>query len=88
MKGLLWVLALFSLAVAVSLAARWMADAWADPVPAIEDVPMRNTLYGVRIIHTRARLLPADKLVEQAAFDKYNYIRDAYLQNRRSFIEE
>ncbi len=66
----------------------WMADAWADPVPAIEDVPMRNTLYGVRIIHTRARLLPADKLVEQAAFDKYNYIRDAYLQNRRSFIEE
>ena len=36
----------------------------------------------------RASLLPADKVVEQAAFDKYNYIRDAYFQNRRSAIHD
>jgi phospholipid-binding lipoprotein MlaA len=34
----------------------------------------------------RASLLPADKVVEEAAFDKYSYIRDAYLQHRRSEI--
>lgn len=63
-------------------------DMYADPIPRIDNVPVRNTLMGVRFIDTRASLLPADKLVEQAAFDKYNYIRDAYLQNRRSVIHD
>lgn len=61
-------------------------DIYADPVPRIDNIPVRNTLMGVRFIDTRAALLPADKVVEEAAFDKYNYIRDAYLQNRRSVI--
>jgi len=61
-------------------------DMYADPIPRIGDVPVRNTLMGLRFIDARAGLLPADKVVEQAAFDKYNYIRDAYLQNRRSVI--
>ena len=43
---------------------------------------------AVRYIDVRASLLPTDKVVEQAAFDKYNYIRDAYLQNRRSEIND
>ena len=66
----------------------WVVDLAGDPVPYIDDVPVRNSLLGVRLIHTRASLLPADKIVEQAAFDKYTYIRDAYLQNRRSVIKE
>lgn len=61
-------------------------DSYADPVMRVEDVSTRNTLAGVRFIDIRASLLPADKVVEEAAFDKYNYIRDAYLQNRRSVI--
>lgn len=63
-------------------------DIYADPVPRVDNVPVRNTLMGVRFIDTRASLLPADKVVEQAAFDKYSYIRDAYLQNRRSVIHD
>lgn len=63
-------------------------DMYADPIPAIDDIPVRNTLMGIRLIDKRASLLPADKVVEQAAFDKYNYIRDAYLQNRRSVIHD
>jgi len=47
---------------------------------------LRNSLLGTRIIDMRASLLPTDKVVEEAAFDKYNYIRDAYLQHRRSEI--
>ena len=66
----------------------FVVDASADPVMHLEDVSARNVLAGVRFIDLRASLLPADKVVEQAAFDKYNYIRDAYFQNRRSAIHD
>ena len=66
----------------------WMVDAAADPVWRVDDVALRNSLVGVSFIDLRASLLPTDKVVEQAAFDKYNYIRDAYLQNRRSAVRD
>lgn len=66
----------------------WVVDAYADPVRHVEDVPVRNSLAGLRAVDYRAALLPTDKIVEQAAFDKYIYIRDAYLQNRRSEISD
>ena len=66
----------------------WMVDAAADPVWRVDDVALRNSLVGVHFIDLRASLLPTDKVVEQAAFDKYNYIRDAYLQNRRSAVRD
>ncbi len=66
----------------------YAVDAYADPVMHVQDVPLRNTLAGVRFVDFRASLLPADKVVEQAAFDKYNYIRDAYLQNRLNEIND
>jgi phospholipid-binding lipoprotein MlaA len=66
-----------------------VVDGYADPVYyAIEDVPTRNILYATRIISTRAQLLPADKVIEEAALDKYTYIRDAYLQRRRNLIHD
>lgn len=61
-------------------------DATADPVVHIDHVPTRNVLVGLRFIDLRASLLPADKIIEEAAFDKYNYIREAYFQNRRNAI--
>ncbi len=64
----------------------WLVDTNIDPVWRVSDVPLRNTLAGTRFIDVRASLLPADKVVEEAAFDKYDYIRDAYLQNRRNEI--
>jgi phospholipid-binding lipoprotein MlaA len=66
----------------------WVVDSYADPVWYVDDVALRNTLVGVRFIDLRASLLPTDKIVDQAAFDKYNYIRDAYLQHRRSEIND
>ncbi len=66
----------------------WLVDTAADPVWRVDDVALRNSLVGVRFIDLRASLLPTDKVVEQAAFDKYNYIRDAYLQNRRSAVRD
>lgn len=61
-------------------------DVKADPVPNISDVPSRNTLLVTRIVSDRAQALPADKVIEEAALDKYSYIRDGYLQRRRNLI--
>lgn len=64
----------------------WGVDLMADPVGYVDSVPVRNSVRGLRIVDIRASLLPADKVVEEAALDKYAYIRDAYLQRRRNQI--
>jgi len=57
-----------------------------DPLWYIQDIPVRNTLVGVRLVDTRASLLPAEKVLEAAALDRYQFIRDAYLQLRRNLV--
>ena len=61
-------------------------DLATDPVGYVGHVPTRNTLSAVRIVDQRAALLPADKVIEEAALDKYSYIRDAYLQRRQNLV--
>ncbi len=63
-------------------------DVKADPVGYIDHVPTRNSLYALRVVSDRAALLPADKVIEEAALDKYSYIRDGYLQRRRNLIHD
>jgi phospholipid-binding lipoprotein MlaA len=63
-------------------------DATADPLTNFGDIATRNTLFAVRVVSERANLLPADKVIEEAALDKYSYIRDAYLQRRRNQIHD
>ena len=41
---------------------------------------------GTRLADQRAVLLDTDKTLEEAALDKYEFLRDAYLQRRRSLI--
>jgi len=66
-------------------AGAFVVDSAADPVGwGINEIPVLNSTRALRIVDVRAGLLPADQVVEQAAFDKYSYIRDAYLQRRRS----
>lgn len=43
-------------------------------------------LYGLDVIRTRADLLKAEKILEEAALDKYTFTRDAWLQRRRSQV--
>lgn len=61
-------------------------EAVADPVGRIGHVPTRNSATVLRLVNERAELLPADEIIEAAAIDKYAYIRDAYLQRRRSLV--
>lgn len=64
----------------------WMVDTYYDPVWRVDNIPLRNSLVAVRYVDLRASVLPTDKVIEEAAFDKYSYIRDAYLQHRRNEI--
>ncbi len=49
---------------------------------------LRNTLWGVDFVSTRARYLNATNLLEQAALDRYLFVRDAYLGRRRALLDE
>lgn len=59
---------------------------YADPVMYVRPVSVRNSMAALRFVDVRAGLLPSDKVLEEAALDKYAYIRDAYLQRRRNQI--
>ncbi len=60
-----------------------IVDYQADPVFQIDNVPLRNSLSGIRMVNTRANLFRAEKLMDGAAIDKYDYLRNAYLKSRR-----
>jgi phospholipid-binding lipoprotein MlaA len=57
-----------------------------DPVTRIEDIPVRNTLWALRLIDNRAQLLKAGEVLDEVALDKYTFIRDSYLQRRRNAV--
>lgn len=61
-------------------------DIATDPVGNLDHVRTRNSLSALRLISNRAALLPADKIIEEAALDKYAYVRDAYLQRRLNLV--
>jgi phospholipid-binding lipoprotein MlaA len=64
----------------------WIGDSYADPVWRTRPISVRNSMVALRFVDIRASLLPADKIVDEAALDKYAYIRDAYQQRRRNQI--
>lgn len=49
-------------------------------------VAWRNSLTALDFVNTRANLLDATSTLEEAALDKYAFVRDAYLQRRRSQV--
>jgi phospholipid-binding lipoprotein MlaA len=67
--------------------------AWLSMSPPIRS-PMSTTFrpaipcWPTRVISDRAQFLKADKVIEEAALDKYSYVRDAYLQRRQSLIHD
>lgn len=52
----------------------------------IDNVRVRNWILGTRVVNQRAELLQTDDLISGAALDKYRFIRDGYLQRRRSLV--
>jgi phospholipid-binding lipoprotein MlaA len=62
------------------------ADIYTDPMGEIRPIDLRNTLAVTRGVQTRADLLEASRILDEAALDKYVFQRDAYLQRRRSLV--
>lgn len=61
-------------------------DWYGDPLGYAENVRVRNIARAVRLVDSRAALLSTSSLLEDAAFDPYQFVRDAYLQRRESRI--
>ena len=58
-----------------------------DPVWA-RHIPTRNVAFSLRAVNRRAELLTASSAIEDAALDKYAFVRDAYVQRRQSLIDD
>jgi len=56
------------------------------PLTEVRPIALRNSLYGLYLVNTRADLLDASRLLEEAALDRYTFQRDAYFQRRRNLI--
>jgi phospholipid-binding lipoprotein MlaA len=61
-------------------------DFWGDPWTHVYPVSSRNTGVLLRAIDQRATVLDASNLMEDAALDRYEFIRDGYLQRRSSRV--
>ena len=54
-------------------------DSYVNAYRYVDDVPVRNSVFALNIVDTRAKLLSAERLIRG---DRYRFIRNAYLQNR------
>lgn len=52
----------------------------------LNSVALRFPVAAARTVNARAQFLDEDKTLEEAALDKYEFIRDAYLQRRTSLV--
>ncbi len=52
----------------------------------VDDSATRNALTATNIVNLRATYLNAGSIVDGAALDKYSFMREAYLQRRRSQV--
>jgi phospholipid-binding lipoprotein MlaA len=53
-----------------------------------DDDHVQNSLTALEVVDTRAGLLRAGTLLNEAAIDKYSFVRDFYLQRRQNQIDD
>ena len=59
----------------------------AYPLTHYDNTSVRDKLFILQAVHVRARLLPAEKLIEESN-DPYITVRESWLQNRRFLIHD
>lgn len=62
-----------------------LPQSYLQPYGYMDHVPTRNVTRAVDVVDTRASLLSAEKLITG---DKYNFVRNAYLQNREFKVKD
>ncbi len=64
-----------------------IGDYFTDPeFYLITRAPTTYVVFGTRVVNARANLLAVERIFDQAALDRYAFLRDAYLQRRRNQI--
>ena len=64
-------------------------DRWfVSPAQVLSGGGLQAGVTLLQIVNTRANLLGASRVIDDIALDKYTFLRDAYLQRRRSLIFE
>ena len=66
----------------------WVGDIYTSPLVGVDNVNLRNSLIGLRFVTVRTDLLEASAILETAALDPYEFVRDAYLQRRRNLVHD
>lgn len=64
----------------------WFGDAYTWPIAYVRPYRTRRNIVILRYIGARADLLAASRVLEAAALDPYEFVRDAYLQRRRNLV--
>ena len=59
-------------------------DRGASPALIFHDGASKYSISALQIVNARSNLLGASKVLDDIALDKYTFVRDAYLQRRRS----
>lgn len=59
-----------------------------DPIYKIDHIPTRNTLRVIEGVDKRADLLGASSVLEQAALDRYNFLKESYFQKREHEVND
>ena len=62
------------------------ADTLTSPMQQVKNVETRNEAYVTNFTGKRAALLTDETTLDEAAIDRYSFIRDAYLQHRQSLV--
>lgn len=63
-----------------------IADSRPSRLRHVDHVRTRNQLYLTQAISHRSELLDQEKILDEAAIDRYQFIRDAYLQHRQNLV--
>ncbi len=62
------------------------ADAYVSPTLLVSTTWQKIGVGTVGVIDTRAGLLGASQMLDELAFDRYTFMRDAYITRRRSLV--
>ncbi len=60
-------------------------DTYTSAYRYVNDVPVRNTAFGINLLDARANLLSSEKLING---DRYTFVRNAFLQNREFKVKD
>jgi phospholipid-binding lipoprotein MlaA len=52
----------------------------------IDDIPTRNKYYVGNFIHVRARLLDQGEVLDEAAIDRYAFMRESHMMYRKNLV--